>query len=44
MTVKDLIELNTMITDLVITVRKRWVNNRFVFWSCPTFEEYKTRK
>lgn len=19
---------------------QRWVNNRFIFWSCPTFEEY----
>ncbi len=23
---------------------QRWVNNRFIFWSCPTFEEYKARK
>lgn len=23
---------------------QRWVNNRFVFWSCPTFEEYKARR
>lgn len=20
---------------------QRWVNNRFIFWSCPTFEEYE---
>ena len=20
---------------------QRWVNNRFVFWKCPTFEQYK---
>lgn len=20
---------------------QRWVNNRFIFWTCPTFEEYK---
>lgn len=23
---------------------QRWVNNRFIFWSCPTFEEYLNRK
>jgi len=22
---------------------QRWVNNRFIFWSTPTFEEYKTK-
>jgi len=22
---------------------QRWVNNRFIFWSCSTFEEYKSR-
>ena len=22
---------------------QRWVNNRFIFWKCPTFEEYKRR-
>ena len=22
----------------------RWVNNRFVFATCPTFEEYQNRK
>jgi hypothetical protein len=20
---------------------QRWVNNRFIFWSCPTFDQYK---
>lgn len=23
---------------------QRWVNNRFIFWSCPTFEEYLKQK
>ena len=23
---------------------QRWVNNRFIFWSCHTFDEYKARK
>lgn len=23
---------------------QRWVNNNILFWSCPTFEEYKERK
>lgn len=22
---------------------QRWVNNRFIFWKCPTFEEYKSK-
>ena len=23
---------------------QRWVNNNFIFWKCPTFEEYNRRK
>ena len=32
-----------MLYDKEHELRKlqRWVNNRFIFWSCPTFEEYK---
>ena len=35
---KDNIPIKHELRDL-----QRWVNNRFVFWSCPTFEEYKRR-
>lgn len=27
----------------VLRKLQRWCNNRFIFWSCPTFEEYQKR-